>query len=122
MSAVQRGGHSLVVGFTHCGKPQSQSACSPQLEEEEDDGKMYQQLLELMLYAETWEALRLGLGTFRFRKLGSKLGRCLETPSTPPLSDVLTCRGYKRSDRGRHLILYTGGGVPSRLTGKDKRG
>lgn len=44
MNAVQGGVHSLGVGCTHCGKPQSQSACSPQLEEEEDHGKMDQQL------------------------------------------------------------------------------
>lgn len=37
MSAVQGGFIVLSLG-SHCGKPQSQSACSPQLEEEEDHG------------------------------------------------------------------------------------
>lgn len=38
----------MTVG-AHCGKPQSQNACSPQLEEEEDHGKMYQQLYSVNL-------------------------------------------------------------------------
>lgn len=48
MSAVQGGFIVLTVG-AHCGKPQSQSACSPQLEEEEDHGQMYQQLYSVNL-------------------------------------------------------------------------
>lgn len=48
MSAVQGGVIVLTVG-AHCGKPQSQNACSPQLEEEEDHGKMYQQLYSVNL-------------------------------------------------------------------------
>lgn len=48
MSAVQGGVIVLSLG-AHCGKPQSQSACSPQLEEEEDHGKMYQQLYAVNL-------------------------------------------------------------------------
>ena len=47
MSAVQGGFIVLSLG-SHCGKPQSQSACSPQLEEEEDHGKI--PTTELMLY------------------------------------------------------------------------
>lgn len=49
MSAVQRGGFIALSLGSHCGKPQSQSACSPQLEEEEDHGKMYQQLYAVNL-------------------------------------------------------------------------
>lgn len=48
MSAVQGGFIVLSLG-AHCGKPQSQSACSPQLEEEEDHGKMDQQLYAVNL-------------------------------------------------------------------------
>ncbi len=48
MSAVQGGFIVLSLG-SHCGKPQSQSACSPQLEEEEDHGKLYQQLYAVHL-------------------------------------------------------------------------
>lgn len=48
MSAVQGGFIVLSLG-SHCGKPQSQNACSPQLEEEEDHGKMYQQLYAVNL-------------------------------------------------------------------------
>lgn len=48
MSAVSGGFIVLTVG-AHCGKPQSQNACSPQLEEEEDHGKMYQQIYSVNL-------------------------------------------------------------------------
>ena len=51
-----------------------------------------------------------------FRKRGSTLRE-----RAPPPSDALTCRGYEGSDRGRHLILYAGRRVTSRLTGKHKR-
>lgn len=56
MSAVQGGVIVLSVG-AHCGKPQSQSACSPQLEEEEDHGKTTLRS-ELKLYAETREGFK----------------------------------------------------------------
>lgn len=43
------GGFIVLSLGSHCGKPQSQSACSPQLEEEEDHGIMYQQLYAVNL-------------------------------------------------------------------------
>lgn len=112
-----RGVHSLVVG-----KPQSQNACSPQLEEEEDHGKMYQQLYAVNLCS----MQRHGNGSYSLYVVAEQrslaLSWRLAINSPLPLSDVLTCRGYEGSDRGRDLILYTGRRVPPRLTGKDKRG
>ena len=70
MSAVQGGFIVLSLG-SHCGKPQSQNACSPQLEEEEHHGKMYQQLYKLYARSNNnmnlgsmqrhWDALSMGL-------------------------------------------------------------
>lgn len=65
---------------------------------------------------------RMGKGLESYSLVVQEVGSKLATNSPLPLTEVLTCRGYEGPDRGRNLILYTGRRVPSRLTGKDKRG
>lgn len=97
-----RGGSFIVLSVgAHCGKPQSQSACSPQLEEEEDHGKMYQQLYAVNLSSMQRHGKALQSYSLYVAFDSTSLAfswRLTKTLGPPPQSDALTCRGYEGAD------------------------